>query len=332
MRIRTIKPEFWKHQRMAELPAETRLLAIGLLNYADDEGYFDAHPALIRGELMPYSEKTGRIPKMLEELSGIGFLSVTSSESGKQIGHITNFLEHQRINRPTASKHSRKPHTSLTESSVSARNSLSYNSAPERNREGKGREKEQGNLLAPKGAEPLANDPQDFTTDTPDGSGEKKKKGAAAEDLAWRPNTGWTGFTDTLMDELASAYPACDIRRQMLAMEQWLKANPAKARKSNWRKFVTNWLVKEQDRGGDLRGKTPFQAFADGFGAKKEAPPLAVEMPPAGYEQAMVALWGADWQESMPGWPQMVASDKAQVRRWLEQNDQVSNSHPDINL
>jgi hypothetical protein len=53
----------------------------------------------------------------------------------------------------------------------------------------------------------------------------------------------------------------------MLAMEQWLKANPAKARKSNWRKFVTSWLAKEQDRGGDLRGM-PQPAWS-GLGAKR---------------------------------------------------------------
>ena len=275
MRIRTIKPEFWKHFGMSQRPAETRLLAIGLLNFADDEGYFNAHPALIRGELMPFDEKTKHIPPMLEALERIGYIELTKAADGMPLGKITNFVKHQRINRPTASKHSRKPHASLTESSVSPHDSLKHNSALERNRE-QGREEEQGFLLAPDGAEPLADDPEGSTTDTPDGSGEKKKRGAAVEDLAWAPDTGWTGFTD--------------------------------------------WLAKEQDRGGDLRGQTPFQAFTDGFGAKKEAPPLTVELPPEGYEQAMVALWGADWQETMPGWPQMVTSDKAQVRRWLAQH------------
>jgi uncharacterized protein YdaU (DUF1376 family) len=53
---------------------------------------------------------------------------------------------------------------------------------------------------------------------------------------------------------------------------------------------------------------------------KKEAPPLTVELPPDGYEQAMTALWGDGWEGTVPGWPQMVASDKAQVRRWLAQH------------
>jgi len=175
MRIRTIKPEFWKHQRMAELPAETRLLAIGLLNYADDEGYFDAHPALIRGELMPYSEKTGRIPKMLEELSAIGFLSVTSSDDGKQIGHITNFLEHQRINRPTASKHSRKPHAALTESSVSPHSLLTHDSVPER--KGTGNRERKGVVSSDDDEPELTLESANQPPSPPAGSDAKKKKG-----------------------------------------------------------------------------------------------------------------------------------------------------------
>lgn len=316
MRIRTIKPEFWKHFQMSQLPAETRLLALGLLNFADDEGYFSAHPALIRGELMPFEEKTRHIPAMLAALEGIGYVTLTTGIDGQPLGKITNFIKHQRINRPTASKHSRTTHAQLTESSVSNHAQLTHDSALERNRE-QGREEEQGFLLAPDGAEPPATGSEASAAEPETGSDAKKEKGGDAEKLQWSEATGWQGFTADLWDELAKAYPACDIRRQFLAMEQWLKANPAKARKSNWRKFVTNWLAKEQDRGGDLKGRSPSQVFQEAFSAKKEAPPLTAEMPPPGYEAAMTALWGDDWQTALPGWPQMTASDKAQVRQWL---------------
>lgn len=326
MRIRTLKPEFWKHFRMAQLPAETRLLAIGLLNYADDEGYFRAHPSLIRGELMPYTEKSSHIPKMLEALQGIGFLTLYITHQGEPMGHVTNFLEHQRINRPTASKHSRKTQPQLTESSVSAQPSLTASSLLERE-QGTGKRKGNGILSAPEGAGLNGDGAAEASAAElePD-SGQKKKKGGAAlegiQPLAWSPETGWQGFTQDLWDEFARAYPACDIRRQMLAMEQWLKANPAKARKSNWRKFVTNWLAKEQDRGGDLRGLP--QPVWSGLGAKNEGasgkPLLTIEDAPAGHEQAMAALFGEQWREICPAWPQMTASDKSQVRAWLRQH------------
>ena len=37
MRIRTIKPGFYQNERLSELPAETHLLAGGLIIYADDD-------------------------------------------------------------------------------------------------------------------------------------------------------------------------------------------------------------------------------------------------------------------------------------------------------
>ena len=52
-RIRTIKPEFWRHEDLSALPADTHMLAAALLNYADDEGYFNANPKLVEAECFP---------------------------------------------------------------------------------------------------------------------------------------------------------------------------------------------------------------------------------------------------------------------------------------
>lgn len=61
MRIRTLKPEFWAHETLSRLPHFTRLMAIGLLNLADDEGYFYANPILIRAALFPFVDDSGTI-------------------------------------------------------------------------------------------------------------------------------------------------------------------------------------------------------------------------------------------------------------------------------
>ena len=71
--------------------------------------------------------------------------------------------------------------------------------------------------------------------------------------IAWSLKIGWQGIDEKEKAEWAAAYPACDIDRQLRAMEQWCKSNPTKAHKSNWRKFITNWLSKQQDRGGDAK-------------------------------------------------------------------------------
>ncbi len=70
---------------------------------------------------------------------------------------------------------------------------------------------------------------------------------------AWRADSGWTGITDDLRRQCAEAFPACDLDRQLAAMSAWLSANPRRAHKSNWARFIVNWLTREQDRGGDHR-------------------------------------------------------------------------------
>jgi hypothetical protein len=45
-------------------------------------------------------------------------------------------------------------------------------------------------------------------------------------------------------------------------MTEWLKANPAKAHKSNWRAFVTKWLTRSQDRGGGAAPSKPSTSQA----------------------------------------------------------------------
>ena len=51
------------------------------------------------------------------------------------------------------------------------------------------------------------------------------------------------------------AYPAADIKTELARAHQWLKANPKKAKKSNWRKWLTTtWLTRCQDGGGTDRG------------------------------------------------------------------------------
>ncbi|SWD82810.1 primosomal protein I [Klebsiella pneumoniae] len=63
-RIRTIKPEFWTDEDMAEVSEPACLLAIGLLNYADDEGYFNANPKLIKAAVFPIREPSVRKRKL----------------------------------------------------------------------------------------------------------------------------------------------------------------------------------------------------------------------------------------------------------------------------
>ncbi len=126
-RIRTLKPEFWKHEGLSELPEATHMLAAALLNYADDEGYFNANPRLVHAECCPLREPSVSVHDSLLMLSKIDYIRLGTGQDGKRYGHIQKFADHQRINRPTPSKINSiriswddpsSTHTQLTEPSL----------------------------------------------------------------------------------------------------------------------------------------------------------------------------------------------------------------------
>lgn len=102
-RIRTIKPEFMQDEELSALPPATHLLAAGLICYADDYGYFNANPGLVRGCVMPLRGEAQNIGDMMQALEKIGYLRLGTLE-GKRYGHIVGFDRHQRVSHPTPSK------------------------------------------------------------------------------------------------------------------------------------------------------------------------------------------------------------------------------------
>jgi len=59
----------------------------------------------------------------------------------------------------------------------------------------------------------------------------------------------WLNITIEDKSGWLTAYPACDIDQELRKMREWLLANPDK-KKKNYRRFIVNWLVKNQDKGG----------------------------------------------------------------------------------
>ena len=138
MRIRTVKPEFWQSEDLARCSVEARLLAIGLLNIADDEGYLKAHSALIKSQIFPFTEDSMNIQGMLIELSKADYLQLLTGDDGKEYAFIKNFTKHQKVNRPSPSKI--KASIEFTESSVNNHEQLTIG----KERKGTGKGKEQG--------------------------------------------------------------------------------------------------------------------------------------------------------------------------------------------
>jgi hypothetical protein len=103
-RIRTIKPEFWTDEDLCSISEASHMFAAALLNQADDEGYFNANPLLLKSQIYPLRDPSLNIQCMLTELSNIGYLEVYDSIGRKVYGKILNFLKHQKVNRPSPSK------------------------------------------------------------------------------------------------------------------------------------------------------------------------------------------------------------------------------------
>lgn len=97
-RIRTVKPDFWIDEDINSLPEATQLLAIALLNYADDEGYFNANAMLVKAACCPLREPSVKIEDSLTKLSRMGYIKLGVFQQ-KKYGHIINFEKHQRVTR-----------------------------------------------------------------------------------------------------------------------------------------------------------------------------------------------------------------------------------------
>lgn len=65
----------------------------------------------------------------------------------------------------------------------------------------------------------------------------------------------FVGILPEDIERWTETFPAVDVEQELRKMELWAAANPAK-RKANWFRFITNWLSREQERGGRFRGRS----------------------------------------------------------------------------
>jgi hypothetical protein len=59
----------------------------------------------------------------------------------------------------------------------------------------------------------------------------------------------WKGITIEQVKRWEAAFPNVDVVNTILhKMPMWLDANPSKAKKTLWKKFIVGWLSREQTR------------------------------------------------------------------------------------
>jgi hypothetical protein len=152
MRIRTIKPEFFKHEELYDAEMETglplRVAFAGLWCAADREGRFKWRPRALKSDILPFDNVD--FSRVLHALATRG-LVVRYASGTREFGWIPSFSKHQVINNREKPSELPKP----TEASIQAasdacptraprvREKLKYAQAEgnmEGNMEGKGKE------------------------------------------------------------------------------------------------------------------------------------------------------------------------------------------------
>lgn len=105
MRIRSIKPEFWRSTDITNLSLEDRLLFIGLWSYVDDNGVGkDELPVVVAdlfaGDMFSDPRETvARVSRGLSNLFSAGLIDRYQVD-GKSFLMIVQWAAHQRIDKP----------------------------------------------------------------------------------------------------------------------------------------------------------------------------------------------------------------------------------------
>lgn len=104
-RKRMISPEIWRSSSFAELSDFAKIVFIGLISNADDEGRGEADPALLKSTLFPRDEKK-RAADVKSALSEIARSTSTLfySVEGNDYYVLTKWKLYQKLDRPTPSR------------------------------------------------------------------------------------------------------------------------------------------------------------------------------------------------------------------------------------
>ena len=218
-----------------------------LITYVDDYGRGSADPELLRGLVFPrrkgVTEK--QIQTALDSLANTGMV-ILYEYDGEPFFYFPNWGKHQRIQ----TKHSKFPDP---EDGIQATQStVSHGESPLESNPNRIQSESKKNINSTE----LPSAPPVLMLLLNDGSEFEIKEQDVAE---WQ-----------------ETFPNVDVMQQLRSMKLWCRDNPKKRKTKNGiRRFVTNWLDREQNRGGDrglaVASVTPPKKPADA--SKREKGP-----------------------------------------------------------
>jgi len=251
-RIRTIKPDFFRSDDVAQLSYRARLTWVGLWTYVDDEGRGKDNARIIKGDLWPLEDDVTHkdVEKDLAELSKAGRIR-RYEVAGERYLLILKWTDHQRIAKPTASKLP-PPNGSDTTTEPSARIPVGL---PE-------------SYGSPTEPLPLGKEGEEEVE-----QGRGKRATRIPPDFAVTPEMRQYAATKT---------PDVNID---LATEKfinhWTSASGSNASKRDWAATWRNWMLSDQERAGrtaaprmdhSARGLAKGMAMLQAYDAQQTQP------------------------------------------------------------
>jgi hypothetical protein len=282
-RIRTVKPELFRHEDLFEAEIETglplRLAFIGMFCCCDREGRFVWKPRQLKLDVLPWDNTD--FSRVLDALMTRGFIR-KYSVGGVNYGCIPSFTRHQVVNNREKASDIPEPPEYIEELPANTDSIALDNDEDSRvnhasttrhgnysvEGEGKGREKEgnKGSCAELKNSPPP---PEEKTVIV----------------LPLTAKDGEYKVPESDFKKYIECFPALDIMQELRQMLAWLDANPTNRKtRTGIKAFITRWLSKSQNRapaqhnGGSGGYRPPDIDWDD----KSWADGLVIEVPTGG--------------------------------------------------
>lgn len=105
MTRRIFDSNIWTNEHFGEMPMMARLLLLGIINHADDQGRTKAHAVFLRAQIFPYDDITKeQIDECLKLIEANGTIALYEA-NGKRYLQLLNWWEYQSLQFAIPSEH-----------------------------------------------------------------------------------------------------------------------------------------------------------------------------------------------------------------------------------
>src|SRR3990172_2184332 len=95
MTRRMLDSAIWANENFASLPPMARLLQIGIVSFADDQGRMKAHPVYLRSQIFPYDDMDAESITIWLTMLAAHETVVLYEVDGKQYLQLVNWWKYQ---------------------------------------------------------------------------------------------------------------------------------------------------------------------------------------------------------------------------------------------